>query len=155
MTIFYGILSGVIVFVLGRFIEKIFIEPIKEHRMVIAEIYDGLIYHANKISNPLEVTESINEDTLKDYNQASKELRRMSTKLRAATYNLKGMYKLYSILFNAPKLEQISEVCGNLIGLSNRMTYKTRVSGRDIEDNYKKKELIMKKLKLDKFDKKL
>ena len=80
----------------------------------------------------------------------------MSTKLRAATFNLKGMYKLYSILFNAPKLEQISAVCGNLIGLSNSMTYIRRSSSRYIsEDNYKKKELIMKKLRLDNFDKKL
>ncbi|MGX5518842.1 hypothetical protein [Bacillus cereus] len=153
MTIFYTILTGVFVFVLGRFIEKLFIDPMKEHKMVIAEIYDGLIYHANKISNPLAIDPKTNPDARKDYQQASNELRRMSTKLRAATFNLNGVYWIYRLIFWGPKKKNISEVCRALIGLSNSLTYIQYLD--NVERNAEKAQLIMKKLKLTKFESKI
>ncbi len=153
MPIFITIISGVFVFIIGRFIEKLFIDPMKEHKMVIAEIYDGLIYHANKIGNPLAISSKTDPDALKEYNQASNELRRMSTKLRAATFNLNGVYWIYRLIFWGPKKKNISEVCRALIGLSNCLTYITNIE--HIERNSKKTELIMEKLKLTKFESKI
>lgn len=154
LTIVIGILSGIIVFVLGRFIEKLFIDSIKEHRITIAEVYDGLIYYANRIGNPLEVNEHTLDVNIADYNKASDEIRRLSTKLRAATYNLKGVYWLYRLIFRAPKLKDISDVCQSLIGISNGLTYR---GDRDylIDFNIEKKEIIMQKLKLSKFENKI
>lgn len=153
-TIIFGILSGVLVFVIGRFIEKLFIDPIKEHKSVIAEIYDGMIFYANKIGNPQQVTEHTPDSVIADFNKASDEIRRMSTKLRAATYNLKGFYWLYRIIFRAPKLSEINEVCGSLIGISNGLLYR---GDRDylIDFNLQKQENIMQKLKLYKFENKI
>lgn len=153
MPTFITIISGVLVFIVGRFIEKLFIDPMKEHKTVIAEIYDGLIYHANIISSPLAIDKHTNDEMLKKYNKASDELRRMSTKLRAATFNLNGVYWIYRLLFRAPKKKDISAACGTLIGLSNSLTYV-----RDVEDfdrNNHKTAYIMEKLKLTKFDSKI
>lgn len=154
MTILYAILSGVVVFVLGRFIEKLFIDPIKEHRNVIAEIYDNMIFYANRISNPLLHTEKTSQISIDDYNKASDNIRRLSTKLRAATYNLHGVYGLYQIMFRAPSLKDISEVCGCLIGISNGLIYQD--SRRELVDfNVEKREIIMQKLKLEKIHNKI
>ncbi|MDQ1144026.1 methyl-accepting chemotaxis protein [Bacillus sp. SORGH_AS 510] len=154
LTIIFGILSGVLVFVIGRFIEKLFIDPIKEHKSVIAEIYDGMIFYTNRITSPLHVTEDIPNSIIAEINKVSDEIRRLSTKLRAATYNLKGFYWLYRIFFRAPSLKDINEVCGSLIGISNGLLY--RDNRHHVMDfNIKKHEIIMQKLKLNKFEHKL
>lgn len=145
MPAFITIISGVLVFIIGRFFEKLFIDPMKEHKTVIAEIYDGLIYHANKISNPL-----INTDALKDYQKASDELRRMSTKLRAATFNLQGAYWFYRFLFRAPTKKDITVACTALIGLSNSLV--SAKNTEDIDRNIAYQQAILKKLKLKKFE---
>ena len=153
MTIFLTILTGVLVFVVGRFIEKLFIDPMKEHKMVIAEIYDGLIYHADKISNPLVNGPDTNPDALKVYQQASDELRRMSTKLRAATFNVNGAYGFYRLLFNAPKKSDINVACRDLIALANCLTYIEYLD--HVRRNAEKANSIMEKLQLTKFESKI
>ncbi|WP_142308191.1 hypothetical protein [Bacillus wiedmannii] len=152
MTTFLTILTGVFVFIIGRFIEKLFIDPMKEHKTVIAEIYDGLMYLANKIGHPLELTENTDEDKLKEYREASNELRKMSTKLRAATFNLQGAYWFYRFLFKAPTIDDINVVCASLIKLSNSITY---VKGaKNFERNLGFQREILEKLKLSEFEEK-
>ncbi|MGR2742278.1 hypothetical protein [Bacillus sp. N6] len=146
MPTFITIISGVFVFIIGRFIEKLFIDPMKEHKTVIAEIYDGLIYRTNIIVNPLELTENSNKDLQKIYQDTSNELRRMSTKLRAATFNLQGAYWFYRLVFRAPKKKDIMVVCSSLIGLSNC------IGTKDVDLNIAFQQTILKKLKLNKFE---
>lgn len=152
MTMFYTILTGVLIFVLGRIIEKVIIDPIKEHRSVIGEIYDGLIFHAGRISSPLKVTAETTEAEINRYNEASKDIRRLSMKLRVAIYNINWFYKFYSF-FGAPKFNDISETCRTLIGLSNSL-FQTKHSDNVLE-NIAYKKSIMDKLKLTKFEDKL
>lgn len=153
MTVFITIISGVLVFTIGRFIEKLLIDPIKEHKTVIAEIYDGLIYHADKISYPLEEKfQDTDADTLKYYQEASNELRKMSTKLRAATFNLQGAYWFYNLVFRAPTQKDIFEVCRKLIGLSDGLTCKKGEGVDNAKMNNDNVTLIMKKLKLTKIE---
>ncbi|MGE7887840.1 hypothetical protein ACQKN7_10765 [Bacillus cereus] len=150
VPVFITIISGVFVFIIGRFIEKLFIDPMKEHKTVIAEIYDGLIYHANITVNPLVYDENTSENALKIYQDASNELRRMSTKLRAATFNLQGAYWFYRLVFRAPKKKDIMLVCSSLIGLSNCLI--CTKDTRDVDLNITFQQTILKKLKLNKFE---
>ncbi|MGR5882748.1 hypothetical protein ACT7DC_21965 [Bacillus cereus] len=156
MTTFITIISGVFVFIIGRFIEKLFIDPMKEHKTVIAEIYDGLIYHANKTSNPLELNADTNKDTLKNYREASSELRKMSTKLRAATFNLQGAYWFYRVVFRAPKKKDITVVCTSLMALSNSLICAKGAKDKEnVDRNITFQQIIMKKLKVTKFNSKI
>ncbi|WP_142317529.1 hypothetical protein [Bacillus sp. AFS002410] len=152
MTMFYTILTGVLIFVLGRIIEKMIIDPIKEYWAIVAEIYDGMIFYANRTSNPIAIDKATPDEIKKHINQVSDDIRRLSTKLRIATYNMRWFYKFHS-LFGAPKLKDINEVCGALIGLSNSLTYVKDFE--PIERNIKYQKLIFEKLKLTKFENKL
>ncbi len=77
MTIFITILSGVIVFVLGQTILKLFVEPWQMQRECIAKISNSLLLYANVYSNP--GNNSKEEATL-----VSSEIRKLAAELVAS-----------------------------------------------------------------------
>lgn len=113
MTIFITILSGVIVFVLGQTILKLFVEPWQMQRECIAKISNSLLMYANVYSNPglCSKEESI---------LVSGETRKLAAEL-IASCNRIPFYENLTKTKVFPSLETITKVQGHLIGLSNSL----------------------------------
>lgn len=107
------VLGGVLIYVIGQIISKFFIERIYNQADIISEINDSLIFFANIYSNP--------GFSAKDKaNEASKRLRQLATLLRSKTYMI-PWYGFFEKIKIVPKLSDINEASGNLIGLSNSL----------------------------------
>lgn len=106
------IIGGVIVYVLGRIIEKFIIEPIHSQKEVIGIIADQLIFFANLYLNP---SSDYHDEK---YRKASEEIRRLSSILNAKTFAVPCYKFLEKIKVVDPK-KNILEASTNLIGLSN------------------------------------
>jgi len=107
------VLGGILVFVVGRIIEKFVIEPIHEQSRLIGEIADSLIFYADLYSNPgIGKREQMDE--------AKKVLREQASQLITRN-NMIPCYKFwrYLSLGHLPKRADIIEAQKNLIGLSN------------------------------------
>lgn len=105
-----GIIAGALIIIIGQIIIKFFINPIIEYQNVISEIKYSLIYFADVIDNP-------GYDLEKEV-QAAKELRHLSSLLRANTWRIKGYRGLKKIRV-VKKCSEIKKISENLIGISN------------------------------------
>lgn len=105
------VVGGVLIFVVGRVIERFLIEPVHEQSRVIGEIADSLIFYANLYCNPgLGKPEEMDE--------ASKVLRQHASRLMARTHAIRS-YWLMQRLKITPEHKDILKAHENLIGLSN------------------------------------
>ncbi|OUL18760.1 hypothetical protein BV372_33980 [Nostoc sp. T09] len=111
MEIFFTIISGATVFILGQLALKLLIEPIQEFRKTIADIAYALIEYANIYANPGVAGNEVEK-------QASKELRKLSSRLNAQIY-LIPLYALTSQVFRLPSTDKLVGAATDLIGLSN------------------------------------
>ncbi len=111
MTVFLTVLSGVLVFVLGQILLKLFIEPIQELRKLVSKIAYDLIKLANVLANP---TEPENER----FTEACKIMRDHSSNLHAHFY-LVPFYKVTCRIFGLPTEEGVLKATKELIRLSN------------------------------------
>lgn len=111
MTIFFTILTGVLVYVLGQLILKLLIEPVQELKREISKIVYDLIFHSNKLTNPAarDSPEMI---------EACKIMRQHSSLLHSATH-LVPLYRYTHIFFGLPSRKQIKSATGGLFFLSN------------------------------------
>ena len=105
------VLGGILVFVVGRIIEKFSIEPIHEQLRLTGEIADSLIFYANLYSSP-----GIGKPEKMD--EASKVLRQQASQLMAKTHAI-PWYKLWQFLRIVPKHADVIEASKDLKGLSN------------------------------------
>ena len=107
------VLGGILVFVVGRIIEKFAIEPIHKQSRLIGEIADSLIFYADLYSNPgIGKREQMDE--------AKKVLREQASQLIARN-NMIPCYKFWRCLSlgHLPKRTDVIEARHELIGLSN------------------------------------
>jgi hypothetical protein len=111
MTVFLTVLSGVITFVLGQLIIKLFVDPVHDFRRVIADIALVLIEYANVYANPGVAGSEIEK-------KVSEDLRRLSSRLNAQTY-LIPCYSITAKVFGLPSRNKVLDATSNLIGLSN------------------------------------
>jgi hypothetical protein len=111
LTSAFTILGGIVVLVIGQILLRFFIEPFFEHRKLIGEIADALIYYANVYGNPGTCSEEVGKE-------ASQSLRQKASLLRARTYAV-PWYNFFVLLRLAPHRKSIEEAASNLIGLSN------------------------------------
>ena len=113
LTSSFTVLGGILVFVVGRIIEKFAIEPIHEQSKLIGEIADSLIFYADLYSNP-------GSGQREQMDEAKKVLREQASQLIARN-NMIPCYKFwrYLSLGHLPKRADIIEARKNLIGLSN------------------------------------
>jgi len=124
--VFYIILAGVIIYVLGEIIVKIVIDPVQELKRVIAEIAFKLIYysHVYRItsSGKAEVSEeeahkSVDSEKLE---QAADEYRRLASMLNAG-YRLVPFYPIARLLFFLPREADIIEARNALLEMSEEI----------------------------------
>lgn len=106
--VFYTVLSGVIVFVLGQIFIKFFIEPIHELKRLMGEIADALIFYANvPAGGRLDVVE-----------KPSEIFRQLSSQLMAKKHMI-PFYTLWAIIGAVPNKDHILKAHSALIGISN------------------------------------
>ncbi len=114
LTFVLTIIGGVLIFVIGQLLLKVFIDPIQKLRAIKGSIIDSLSYYAKFYSNPGMIT----QDNAKKTSHA---LRKLGSELMAITTVL-PWYRFWSLLRVVPKLGDISKAHCNLIGLSNGLS---------------------------------
>lgn len=110
-TVFFTVLSGVITFVIGQLIVKLFLDPIQELNKTIAWISYMLVERANVIANPGVSKKEI-------MNETSDSLRKLSSQLHAHLY-IVPLYNKTSKIFCLPSKDKLIDASSALIGLSN------------------------------------
>ena len=122
--LFYLIIAGIFIYVLGEIVIKIVIDPVQELKRVIAEIAFKLIYysHMYKLSASDEsepTTSARNIDTQK-LEQTADEYRRLASLLNAG-FRLVPVYGLTRIFFSLPKEVDIINARNALMEMSEEI----------------------------------
>ncbi len=130
------IFGGVIIYAFSQVTLKFFIGPIHEQWKTIGQVSDALIFYANIYSNP-----GIGSDEM--MSEASQRLRQLATLLQSKT-QLIPCYKFFERIGVVTKGDDIVEVSGELIGLSNSI----RRSEGNGSSNRERRENILRLLKL-------
>lgn len=107
------LIGGIIIFVVGRTVEKFIIEPIQEYKKTLGSITYNLIYYANIYSNINSVS---NEDKV----EVSRAIRKLASELSAKTHQI-AFYKTFSKLKVIPNYNNSMDAVGILIGFSNSL----------------------------------
>jgi len=110
-TVFLTVVSGVITYVLGELILKLFVEPVHETKRTIGQISHSLIEYASVIANPGVRSKEVLEEV-------SRSLRRLSSQLHAHL-RLVPLYGATAFVFRLPSRTEILAASTALIGLSN------------------------------------
>ena len=110
-AMFYAIISGVLIFVIGQIVLKIFIEPVQELMRTLGQIRYCMTFYANIFCNPGVVDPNKMDQTID-------ELRLSASKLHGAVYLVRFL-KLWELLKFIPSKENLEQVSSELIGLSN------------------------------------
>jgi hypothetical protein len=111
-------LFGILVFVVGQFAQRFFLEPIQEQRRVIGEIAYALVFYANvsDVSENRRLGRPLLE--LEDPTVVAKSLRRLASQLRSSLYTV-PFYELFSRLKAVPNKEAVLKASQGLVGWSN------------------------------------
>lgn len=113
LQIFFTVLSGVTVFVLGQIFVKMVLDPIQELNKRKGDIADALIFYAN-VTNRYP---GIKKDELE---KAKLVYRQKASQLLARAHMLKW-YKLWGLWGMVPDRKDIAAASQHLIGLSNNV----------------------------------
>ena len=111
LTFFSAIITGILIFVLGQILLKIFIEPVQDLMRCLGQIRYCMEYHANIFCNPGVAGQA-------KMDQATDELRLNASKLQEALY-LVRFFSIWKIARLLPPKKNIEQVSSELIGLSN------------------------------------
>ena len=121
--VFYIILAGVIIYVLGEIVVKIVIDPVQELKRVIADIAFKLIHysHIYQISSS-EDTGQAAEKTIdqQQLEQAANEYRKLASMLNAG-YRLVLFYALVRVAFFLPREADIITARNALLEMSEEI----------------------------------
>lgn len=121
------VLTGVLVFVLGQFVIKFFIEPIQAQAQLLGEIAHSVTFYANVEGNSgLSDKEYVKE--------VSQTLRKQASQLRATAWTIR-LYWLWQLLRIIPKKKNVIKASEQLIGWSNSLF---RDSTNDRKEEIKK-----------------
>jgi hypothetical protein len=118
-TVFFTVLSGVLVYIIGQIINKFYIEPIQRQKETIGKISDALIYYSNLYTSP-KISATQEFDRPEKREKAHEDFRNLACELVSRTHQIPH-YIYLSYLKIVPKEKIIIISRGNLIGLSNGM----------------------------------
>ena len=122
--VFYIILAGVIIYVLGEIIVKIVIDPVQEFKRVIADIAFKLIHysHVFKLSSSDDSEAATGEAEIapEKLEQAADEYRKLASMLNAGL-RLVPFYPLARVVFLLPKEVDIIDARNELIEMSEEI----------------------------------
>ena len=112
LTTVLTVISGVLIFVLGQLLVKVFVEPIHKLRALKGDIVGFLTYYSNVyLSHP-----DLNKD--EEIRKVSTEARKLGSDLIARALVI-PCYRFCSMLRAVPKFHDITIAHRELIGLSN------------------------------------
>lgn len=122
--VFYIILAGVIIYVLGEIIVKIVIDPVQELKRVIADVAFKLIHysHVFKLSSADDSDTAAMEAEIapEKLEQAADEYRKLASMLNAGL-RLVPFYPLARVVFLLPKEVDIIDARNELIEMSEEI----------------------------------
>lgn len=122
--VFYIILAGVIIYVLGEIIVKIVIDPVQELKRVIADVAFKLIHysHVFKLSSADDSDTATGEAEIapEKLEQAADEYRKLASMLNAGL-RLVPFYPLARVVFLLPKEVDIIDARNELIEMSEEI----------------------------------
>ena len=122
--VFYIILAGVIIYVLGEIVVKIVIDPVQELKRVIADIAFKLIHysHIYQISSSEDTTGQAAEKSIdqQQLEQAANEYRKLASMLNAG-YRLVPFYALARVAFFLPREADIMAARNALLEMSEEI----------------------------------
>jgi hypothetical protein len=130
LTSAFTILGGVLIFALTQLIQKFLIEPAYEQSKVIGEICFGLIYYANRYTNP-------GVGRPEDLAATSDTFRRYASQLQGTTHAIR-CYNLFEKLRIVPKGVDVEEAVGDLIRISNSIHSGNGRENRQDAENVKR-----------------
>jgi hypothetical protein len=130
LTSSFTILGGILIFALTQLMQKFLIEPAYEQSKVIGEIFFGLIYYANRYTNP-------GSGRPEDLTATSDAFRRYASQLQGTT-NAIRCYNLFEKLRIVPKRANVEQAVGDLIRISNSIDSGNGRENRQDAHNVKK-----------------
>ena len=113
--VFWTVLSGVSVFVIGQLLVKFAIEPIHDYRKLCGEIADALIFYANVSARYTDT--GMSKEML---DEAQCTYRRLAGQLYARAHVIR-LYPIWSFVRLVPRRKDLAKASSNLIGLSNNV----------------------------------
>ena len=124
VLVFYIILAGVIIYVLGEIIVKLVIDPIQELKRVIADIAFKLIHysHVFKLSSSDDSDAGTGEKQIasEKLEQVADEYRKLASMLNAG-YRLVPFYPLARVVFFLPREADIIAARNALLEMSQEI----------------------------------
>ncbi|MFV3013578.1 hypothetical protein ACLD43_17505 [Clostridium botulinum] len=135
ITFILTTLSGIIVFIIGQFLSKFYIEPAQELLKCIGKVESMLIFYANIYSNYGFTDKNL-------LNDAKRNIRNLSSELVSKANVVRG-YSLFEFIGYIPSKENIIKAATELMGLSNSLNDRESIS-----ENIKSKKTIRTSLKL-------
>jgi len=122
--VFYIILAGVIIYVLGEIIVKIVIDPVQELKRVIADIAFKLIHYSHVFrlssSDDSDAATGEKEISPEKLEQAADEYRKLASMLNAG-FRLVPFYPFARVVFFLPKEADITDARNELIEMSEEI----------------------------------
>ena len=124
VIVFYIVLAGVIIYVLGEIVVKIVIDPVQELKRIIADIAFKLIHysHVFKLASAEDTPEDAAEKTIdrQKLEQAADEYRKLASMLNAG-FRLVPFYPFTRVVFFLPGEAAIIDARNDLIEMSEEI----------------------------------
>lgn len=112
------VFGGIMVFVGGQLVTRFFIDPIHEQDKLLGEIANLLILYAN-VSYIKGNPPAKDSSDWKQIEDMSQELRRISGRLRGATYSMRAYWLFQKFQLVRLNRDEVLEISKSLIGWSN------------------------------------
>lgn len=126
--VFWTVLSGVLVFVIGQLLVKFAIEPMHEYRKLCGEIADALVFYANVTARYTGIQKELLEEAQRTY-------RRLAGQLYARAHVIR-LYPVWAFVRLVPRRKDLAQASSSLIGLSNNV-FDQSVDGFKAKDKYR------------------
>ena len=124
VIVFYIILAGVIIYVLGEIMVKILIDPVQELKRVIADIAFKLIHYSHVFklssSDDSDAATGKKEIAPERLEQAADEYRKLASMLNAG-FRLVPFYPFARVVFFLPKEADIIDARNELIEMAEEI----------------------------------
>lgn len=141
-TVWLTVISGVLVFVIGRFLVRFIVEPLNRMKEIQEKITEDLIFYSHWTANPSTLTDDEKEEL-------QEEMRRNASMLRSRMTSV-PFYSFLAFLQLAPHPYSVREAALNLVGLSNSSWYADKSDKSDVAiENEDKRKNIIRLLNLD------
>lgn len=135
MQVFYTILSGIAVYLLGQWYFKFYMEPVKDLLKCIGETTHVLGYYANVFTNPGVGSQDRRQET-------REALRDISCKLRATNNIVKRNILSWPITRAIPTRDNVNAAAKHIMGISNAVAGETVGIDKIIEWEKETKRLL-------------